>query len=126
MTAHFILYVQDQRISRDFYARVLGSEPMLDVPGMTEFALGDGCVLGLMPEAGIVNLLGAAIPDPSLAHGVPRSELYLLMDDAGPTIGTLRELGARELSQPTVRDWGHRVAYYLDPDEHILAIAEAG
>ena len=34
--------------ARDFYAPVLGAEPALDVPGMTEFDL--GCVaLGLMP-----------------------------------------------------------------------------
>ncbi len=35
----FILYVSDQQVSRDFYAAGLGLEPVLDVPGMTEFNL---------------------------------------------------------------------------------------
>jgi catechol 2,3-dioxygenase-like lactoylglutathione lyase family enzyme len=41
-TAHFILYVADQAASAAFYTRVLGASPTLDVPGMTEFALGAG------------------------------------------------------------------------------------
>jgi catechol 2,3-dioxygenase-like lactoylglutathione lyase family enzyme len=49
--AMFILYVRDQQTSRDFYARTLGLEPVLDVPGMTEFQLTDSAILGLMPEA---------------------------------------------------------------------------
>ena len=44
-SAHFILYVADQRASADFYVRALDSRPRLDVPGMTEFALGGGAVL---------------------------------------------------------------------------------
>lgn len=70
MKAHFILYVTDQERSAAFYSSVLGAAPSLNVPGMTEFLLGDLTVLGLMPEEGIVRLLGEAVPDPSLAHGV--------------------------------------------------------
>ena len=49
MNANFILYVKDQAVSRVFYAIALGMAPRLDVPGMTEFELSGGCVLGLMP-----------------------------------------------------------------------------
>ena len=80
MRAHFILYVSDQSESARFYAAALGVAPRLDVPGMTEIAL-EGCVLGLMPEAGIRRLLGDAIADPATARGVPRAELYLLVDE---------------------------------------------
>ncbi|MBK6476581.1 MAG: hypothetical protein IPF95_18030 [Flavobacteriales bacterium] len=36
---HFILYVQDQLRSTSFYTALLGLEPTLNVPGMTEFGL---------------------------------------------------------------------------------------
>jgi hypothetical protein len=45
-----ILYVADQRRSTGFYETVLSKQPVLNVPGMTEFMLGDDCKLGLMPD----------------------------------------------------------------------------
>ncbi|MBM4063632.1 MAG: glyoxalase [Planctomycetes bacterium] len=125
MAAHFVLYVADQRASAAFYARALGLEPRLDVPGMTEFDLGDGAVLGLMPEAGIRRLLGARLPDPARARGVPRAELYLVVGDADACHRRALAAGAVELSAPAARDWGHRVGYCLDPDAHVLAFASA-
>lgn len=124
MTAHFILYVQDQATSTAFYTRVLGQQPRLFVPGMTEFQIGEQAVLGLMPVAGVRRLLGAAIPDPAVAAGIPRAELYLLTPD--PDACHLRALtaGAEELSPMAPRDWGHRAAYSLDPDGHVLAFAQ--
>jgi uncharacterized protein len=83
MKAHFILYVADQRRSAAFYSAVLGEPPILDVPGMTEFQLGQGAVLGLMPEEGATCLLGATVEHPSEARGVARSELYLVVDGRG-------------------------------------------
>lgn len=38
----FVLYVADQTQSAAFYAAMLGREPRLDVPGMTEFDLPGG------------------------------------------------------------------------------------
>ena len=124
MRAHFILYVRDQRRSTEFYAGVLATSPQLDVPGMTEFALPGGSVLGLMPEAGIVSLLGSVLPDPQLANGVPRSELYLVVSEASPFITRATTLGARMLSPLQPRSWGHSAGYLLDPDGHVLAFAE--
>lgn len=37
MIVHTILYVADQNRSTEFYKLVLGFEPQLNVPGMTEF-----------------------------------------------------------------------------------------
>ncbi len=121
---HFILYVTDQARATVFYSRALGLVPRLDVPGMTEFELPRGAVLGLMPEAGIRRLLGPALPDPARGAGVPRAELYLVVDDAAEYHRKALAAGARELSAPAPRDWGHRAGYCLDPDGHVLAFAE--
>ena len=90
---------------------------------MTEFRLGPGAILGIMPAAGIRRLLGKKLPDPSKAAGTPRAELYLLTDQ--PNIYHERALanGAKELSALSLRDWGHEAAYSLDPDGHVLAFA---
>ncbi len=118
-----MLYVDDQATSRDFYSAVLGDEPRLDVPGMTEFDLSGGAVLGLMPSSGITRLLGPALPDPALARGVPRAELYLIGDQPGGMLDRALGAGATLLSELQDRDWGHTVAYCLDPDAHVVAFA---
>ena len=51
MKAHFILFVAAQEKSTAFYSSVLGEAPILNVPGMTEFRLGQEAILGLMPES---------------------------------------------------------------------------
>lgn len=106
-----------------FYRAALAAEPRLHVEGMTEFALPGGAVLGLMPEAGIRRLLGAAIADPSQAHGVPRAELYLVVGDPAAWHARALAAGARELSPLQRRPWGHDAAYSQDPDGHVLAFA---
>ncbi len=121
--SHFILYVADQARSAAFYRHALALEPRLDVPGMTEFDLPGGGVLGLMPEAGIRRLLGAALADPATARGVPRAELYLMVPDPAAAHARALEAGATELSPLLPRDWGHAAAYALDPDGHVLAFA---
>jgi predicted enzyme related to lactoylglutathione lyase len=123
MKAHFILYVADQRRSAAFYQSVLGEPPTLDVPGMTEFELAQGAVLGLMPEDGIARILGPGVAHPSSARGAPRSELYLVVDDATAVHERAVASGAREVSPPAERDWGDVVGYSLDPDGHVLAVA---
>ena len=120
--AHFILFVRDQAASTRFFREVLAREPTLDVPGMTEIELVSGAVLGLMPEAGITRLLGAAV-DPSRAGGAPRAELYLVVDDPAAHHARALSAGARELSALAPRDWGHEAAYCADPDGHVLAFA---
>lgn len=123
MKAHFILYVSDQKASSAFYTRVLGERPQLDVPGMTEFRLNDGAVLGLMPAKGIKRLLGDRLPDPEKGAGIPRAELYLLVDDPDSFHQRALADGGKELSALQPRDWGHEAAYSLDPDGHVVAFA---
>ena len=124
MTCHFILYVQDQRASTEFYAAVLERAPDLNVPGMTEFRLGRHAVLGLMPVSGIKRLLGDSLPDPTAGTGGGRAEIYLRVADASKHHVLALANGARELSPLQARDWGDLAAYSLDMDGHVLAFAE--
>jgi catechol 2,3-dioxygenase-like lactoylglutathione lyase family enzyme len=123
MRSYFILYVADQERSTAFYKAVLASEPLLHVPGMTEFTLPSGAILGLVPERRIKALLGPALPDPAAAHGIPRAELYLLLEAPEALHERALRSGAHELSAMAARDWGHTVAYSLDPDGHVIAFA---
>lgn len=119
---HLILFVRDQERSRAFYEVVFGAAPRLHVPGMTEFALGGGAVLGLMPEVGIRRLL-PGLPDPALAQGGARAELYLVVDAPRAHLARALSAGASELSPVLPRDWGDEAGYCLDPDGHVLAFA---
>jgi catechol 2,3-dioxygenase-like lactoylglutathione lyase family enzyme len=124
MQVLFILYVKDQEKSTAFYSKVLGKSPKLFVPGMTEFELCDGSLLGLMPTQGIKRLLGEKLPDPDRAQGIPRAELYLIVGDAASYHRRALEAGAKELSSLSRRSWGDLAAYSLDPDSHVIAFAE--
>lgn len=90
---------------------------------MTEFQLGDSSVLGLMPETGIKRLLGDSLPDPTAAHGIPRAELYLYVENPAASHDRALAAGARELSALAPRNWGDEAAYCLDADGHVLAFA---
>jgi catechol 2,3-dioxygenase-like lactoylglutathione lyase family enzyme len=119
-----IIYVSDQQKSKDFYQAVLESEPVLDVPGMTEFELAGGLLLGIMPENGIARILGDAVPHPGTGNGIPRCELYLPVDDPDTSYKKLIQKGGKGISAAEKRSWGHVVAYGTDPDGHILAFAK--
>jgi uncharacterized glyoxalase superfamily protein PhnB len=121
---HFIIYVKDQARSTAFYSQVLNCQPSLNVPGMTEFAFSEHVILGLMPISGIKRLLGDKLPDPIESKNVPCCEIYLLVNHPLNYHQRAIEAGAVELSGLEKRDWGHRAAYSLDPDGHVLAFAE--
>ena len=125
MQAHFVLYVADQAIARDFYASVLDAKPVLDVPGMTEFQINSETKLGLMPEAGIAKIISPQMPHPEKGSGIPRCELYLFPDDPEKCIQRALDAGAKLIDAFMPRNWGHTVAYLADFDGHILAIAAA-
>lgn len=117
-SAEFILYVADQDRARSFYRRVLDADPVLDVPGMTEFDLG-AATLGLMPAADMESLLAGRI---GAGHG-QRCELYLRRPDAAAALDRAITGGGTLLDAVQERPWGERVGYALDPDGHVLALA---
>lgn len=123
MICNFILYVRDQDASTAFYQRVLGMEPRLHVPGMTEFRFSEACILGLMPEKGIKRLLGASIEDPEKTNGIARAEVYLVVPDPEKYITRAESAGGRLLSAIEKRNWGDKAGYIADLDGHVIAFA---
>ena len=124
VTTLFILYVADQNRSRDFYQKVLQLQPTLDVPGMTEFPLGESAKLGLMPEDGIARILGDRLPHPKTGSGIPRCELYLIVDEPQNHMDSGIAEGGSLVSPLQERNWGDNTGYIADPDGHVLAFAE--
>lgn len=120
----FILYVTNQQASKTFYSHILNLDPVLDVPGMTEFQLSENCKLGLMPENGIAKILGDKTPHPKSGNGIPRCELYLSVSKIECYFSRAIASGAKIISEVAPRDWGDKVGYISDPDGHIIAFAE--
>jgi len=119
-----IFYVKDQEKSKEFYKNLLGYEPTLDVVGMTEFHIVNNVLLGLMPEEGIMRILENKIPNPKDANGVPRSEIYIFVDDPDEYYIRAITAGGTGISKTELRNWGDYVAYCSDVDGHILAFAK--
>ena len=120
---HLILYISNQKKSTDFYTNLLDKKPILNVPGMTELQLNPFTKLGLMPEKGIAKILHN-MPNPELANGIPKCELYLFVNDVKKTFDKAVKLGAKEINLPQERDWGDFVGYVSDFDGNILAFAK--
>ena len=119
-----ILYVSDQSISSQFYQKILNCEPVLNVPGMTEFMLNNSMKLGIMPENGIAKIICPTTPHPKRGNGIPRCELYLIVENPEEAQENAIRFGAREISKAQPREWGDVVAYCSDPDGHIIAFAK--
>lgn len=127
--AYFIFYVADQRKSAGDYRAILQAEPVLDVPGITEFLVRDGTLLCLLPIEGAKRLLGAErfsgapAGEGTVAASRPTAEVYLLVDDPEGFHQRALDRGFVELSSMQARDWGHRAAYSMDPDSNVVAFA---
>ena len=91
---------------------------------MTEYILGEGVKLGLMPNDGIANIITPIALHPREGNGKPRCELYLKVDKPQEYIARGLDLGAIEVSPLKSRDWGDDVGYIMDMDGHIIAFAK--
>lgn len=91
---------------------------------MTEFALSETRILGLMPESGIKRSLDERLLDPTRARGIPRAEIYLYVEQPGEYHQRALEAGAFELNGRQARDGSDLTAYSLDLDGHVLAFAQ--
>lgn len=62
-------------------------------------------------------------PDAAAGAGIPRAELYLVVDEPGDWHARALAEGATELSSIISRGWGHKAGYALDQDGHVIAFA---
>lgn len=120
----FIFFVENQEASMKFYSAILMQKPNLHVPGMTEFLISNNTKFGLMPNVGIAKIITPALPNPQSANGIPRSELYLLVNDVEKYYTNALSNGAKNISAPENRNWNHYVAYVADLDGHVIAFAK--
>jgi predicted enzyme related to lactoylglutathione lyase len=120
----FILFVKDQGSSREFYRAVLQMDPSLDVEGMTMFNIDDKMSIGLMPADNIHSVLDSMIPNPTTGDGIPRCEIYLFVENPEERLQKIEAAGGKKISYLKKRSWGDEVAYGLDPDGHIIALAK--
>lgn len=118
-----ILYVKDQQKSTDFYQKVLRKQADLNVPGMTEFIINDFCKLGLMPNDGIAKIIMPSLPHPDLGNGIPRCELYFIVENLQEEYQNIKNLGAKIISEIEERNWGDTAFYFSDLDGHVIAFA---
>lgn len=122
MISHFILFVQDQNISRNFYEKVFSQSPRLDVPGMTEFELSPTAILGLMPKSGVNKLFNSTITNNGSGED-SSSELYLRVDAPEEFFNRALAAGAKLISPIQERNWGNRAGYFKDLDGNLIAFS---
>jgi len=119
-----IFYVNDQQKSTEFYTKIFRKNPVLNVPGMTEFYFSEYFKLGLMPNKGIAKILSDKMPHPDLGNGIPRCELYFYVENIETEFENAVKSGAKIISNIEDRDWGDKACYFSDLDGHIIAFAE--
>jgi len=120
----FILFVNDQNRSREFYRALLEEDPVLDATGMTEFQLTETSKLGLLLRENAGTILENEKLMEEAENNTPGCELYLFVENPALWLRRAVDAGAFMISEPKVRDWGDIVAYCNDPDGHVIAFAK--
>lgn len=82
---------------------------------MIEFILASHCKLGLMPNKGIAKLLGNALPHPETGNGIPRCELYPLVEDLRLEFENAVTIGAKVISPILDTDSGGQDMLFYRP-----------
>jgi lactoylglutathione lyase len=108
-----ILYVDDVAAAAEFYTANLGFEQVYRFPtdGPADFAF-----LRLDP-------LGIGVSKRRPEHKGRDFELCIYADDVDAAAERLRAARAEEIEAPADREWGERMAYFRDPDGHLLHVA---
>ncbi|MQA86772.1 MAG: VOC family protein [Streptosporangiales bacterium] len=114
---YVILYVTDLRASIAFYRDVVGLPFKFEDAGYAEFAM-HGTRFALYERRRAEWLV-----DSEVALG-PAAEVAFVVDDVDAHAERLTELGARILSGPADRPWGHRTLHVADPDGFVVEFAQ--
>ena len=118
-----ILYVKNQAKSTLFYENILRQKASLNVPGMTEFIINKNCKLGLMPNESIAKIITPILPNPSLGNGIPRCELYFIVENLETEFQHIKKCDATIISPIERRSWNDTAFYFTDLDGNVIAMA---
>ena len=116
---YVILFVADLERSVRFYRDVVGLPFKLYGDGYAEFAT-EGSRFGLYDRNRLGELTGQGGEPP----GRPGGEVVFLVGDVDAEAERLRGTGARILTGPVDRVWGHRTLHVEDPDGFVVELAE--
>jgi len=117
-----ILATRDLKQATTFYTTAFDWSVRLQNKSYVEFDLPAGRSLALCTREGFRAQVGEW--PLSVGKGeISNVQVYLRCDDLARTIARLHSAGARPLSKLRARDWGEEVAYFLDPDGHVIAVA---
>jgi lactoylglutathione lyase len=109
-----ILYVDDVDRAASFYVDNLGFTQRYRFPpeGPLSFAF-----LELQP-------LGIAVSKRRAEHEGREFELCIYTDDVDTAYERMRGVGAEVVQPPADQEWGERMAYFRDPDGHLLHVTQ--
>ena len=118
---YVVVIVADLDNSLRFYTQVLGLELGHRSGSFAQLRTG-ATRLALYERAAMAQTVGRTLraPDPD----APGFELGFKVADCDAAWATLLERGARPAAPPTTRPWGQRTAYVLDPDGHLIELAQ--
>lgn len=118
---YIVVIVEDVGRSVEFYTRVLGLRLSHRAGPYAQLDTGATRV-GLYERAAMAATLGRPLraPDPDAAG----FELGFKVVDCDTAYAELVAKGARGVVEPTDRAWGQRTAYVVDPDGHLVELAE--
>ena len=117
-----ILAVNDLRRAHEFYRSVFAWDVTVDVSVYVEFALPAGQRLGVYQREAFAHTVGHPPAAPTAGHNTG-VELYLYVDDVSATRARVVPAGGQLLADAQRKPWGDEVAYVLDPDGNVLALA---
>ena len=115
---YVIRYVDDLERGVAFYRDLLGLEHRLTDNGYAEFAAGP-TKLALMERARAAEMLGRDLPG-----GGGDGEILFLVEDVDAEAARLRDAGVEVVAGPEDRPWGHRTLHVLDPQGHLVELAQ--
>ncbi|GBE30943.1 MAG TPA: hypothetical protein ENH10_04030 [Bacteroidetes bacterium] len=118
-----ILAVENVQRSRDFYRAVFGWSVREDMETYVEFDTGMDTGICLYERGAFAKNTGTPVL-PVMMNSSTGVELYIYVSDMADTINKLVSANASMLAARKVMDWGDEVAYYSDPDGHIIAVAQ--
>ena len=117
---YIILYVNDFEKSMDFYNGILGLPIKLQQDTYVEFDTGN-TTLSINTRKDVKELTGLKVPESSTSTQTFEVG-FVVEDNVGATIETLRQRGVTILKDPVTKPWGQTVAYVADPDGHYIEI----